>query len=99
MKANTTQAAGCLSRLTAELEAWQPMQTAPKDRQILIKWGDAILEATWLKHRNAFCYHSNDYHLHSESAFSELEYDWLDGWQEASCEKIGAIFKMTGRDI
>ena len=77
--------------LQRELEAWQPMHTAPKDRQILIKWGDAILEATWLKHRNAFCYHSNDYHLHSESAFSELEYDWLDGWQDATQAKIEAL--------
>ena len=91
MTENNTQPTGCLSRLTAELEAWQPMKTAPKDRQILIKWGDAILEATWLKHRNAFCYHSNDYHLHSESAFSELEYDWLDGWQDATQAKIEAL--------
>lgn len=36
MTENTTQSAGCLSHLTAELDTWQPIETAPKTGRQLI---------------------------------------------------------------
>jgi len=72
---------------SGDLEAWQAMNTAPKDRHILVKWQTSVVEAVWLKHRNAFCILSECY----GSPYTPLECDWLDGWQESTLAKIEAL--------
>lgn len=76
-----------VAKQSGELEAWQAMNTAPKDRHILVKWQTSVVEAVWLKHRNAFCVLSGCY----GSQYTPLEHDWLDGWQESTLAKIEAI--------
>jgi hypothetical protein len=56
MTENTTQAAGCLSRLTAELEAfgWRHMDSAPKDEtKVLLLYctglGYEVEKGEWYK--------------------------------------------------
>lgn len=75
----------------SKLEPWQPMNTAPKDRHILVKWQTSVIEAVWLKHRNSFCVLSGCL----GSFYSPIEYDWLEGWQESTLAKIEELDQLA----
>lgn len=96
MQKDTQTEAGLTSDLTQMLDVWQPIETIPYNRRVLVKRkSGGFDEIEWVGHRHSFCCKSDS----AETMFSETDLDWYDGWQEASCEKIDAIFKMTGRDI
>ena len=76
---NTELATGALSHLSAELGAWQPMETAPKDKWIKVLWDGEIVEAIWVERKDAFCYERG----HGQLCFVIIEVDWLSGWRSS----------------
>jgi len=87
---------GATSHLTQMLDVWQPIETIPYDRKVLVqRKSGGFDEIQWIGHRHSFCCKS----CNSDTMFNETDIDWYDGWQETSCEKIDAIFHSTCRDI
>ena len=51
MTENTTQSAECLSRLTAELEAfgWKTIDSCPRNRRVLVWTGENVYCGEWVQ--------------------------------------------------